>query len=521
MDGPRGAARAPLLRVAQITLVAVGVIAVAAALFAARGIALLILLGFLIAAGLDPMASALTRHGLRRGLAVTIIIGGGIASGGLFVVFAVTPAVSQFAQFASQLPNTVTEIGDRIAQGDSTIGRWLASPEVNQQLQSLLARLPTMLASSFDAVFGALSAVAGAVFATLTVTVLSIYFVLALPRIRAFSEAWLGNDERAAVMNEVLERVGGYVTGQLMVCLANGITSYIFFLIVGMPYAALLAVAVGLLDAVPQFGALLGGALGVLMALPVGLGVAIATLIFFIVYQQFENYFLAPRLFSRAVELSPLAVFVAVLLGGSLAGLVGAIAALPIAAALKVVMRYAFRDRLASLGEGGVEARRRARRRARPATATPSAPPLMLKAPPVRRAAPPVRRAARCGHRTRSSRRRATQRRRQAPSARVVHNDGHAPSHQHHSPTPAGHPRADRRHRRRRGDVGQLPRVRLLGHLLPSVAGRPGRAQAGAPADPLPDGRHGPAPRPRSCQVRAGRRRRDGQAAPARGLGHL
>jgi predicted PurR-regulated permease PerM len=350
----RRVGRHPLLpRVAQITLVVLAVVAVAAAAYTIRGILLLIGIGFLIAAGLDPLVSALTRRGMRRGLAVAAIIGGGVLSVGLFIVFAVTPAVTQFAEFATQLPDTLTHLTDRLTRGDTTIGRWLASPDVSQQVQKLLSRLPGMIASSVDAVFGAVSAVAGAVFATLTVTVLSIYFVLALPRIRRFLADWLGDDERTEVMNEVFNRVGGYVTGQLMVCLANGVASYIFFTIIGMPYAALLAVAVGLLDAVPQFGALLGGALGVIMALPQGLGVAIATLVFFVVYQQFENYFLAPRLFSRAVELTPLAVFVAVLIGGSLAGLGGAIAALPAAAALKVIMRYAFRDRLAAMGAAG------------------------------------------------------------------------------------------------------------------------------------------------------------------------
>ena len=116
-------------------------------------------------------------------------------------------------------------------------------------------------------------------------------------------------------MSDALGRVGGYITGQLAVCLLHGVCSYVVFLIIDLPYAALLAVTVAILDAVPQVGALLGALVALVFAVPLGLVTTVVVVVYFVVYQQVENYVVAPRVFSRAVELSPLAVFVAVLRG--------------------------------------------------------------------------------------------------------------------------------------------------------------------------------------------------------------
>jgi predicted PurR-regulated permease PerM len=156
-------------------------------------------------------------------------------------------------------------------------------------------------------------------------------------------------------MNESLARIGGYVTGQIIVSLTAGITSGVVLGLLGVPYAPVLGVVVAFFDAVPQVGASIAAVLCTAVALTESLALGIVTLLFMLGYQQFENYVLAPRVFSRSVDLSPVAVFIAVLVGASALGPVGALTALPVAAALKVVLSYVFRDRLERIESSDID----------------------------------------------------------------------------------------------------------------------------------------------------------------------
>lgn len=195
--------------------------------------------------------------------------------------------------------------------------------------------------------FGVLGALFGGVFATVTVLALLVYFTLAMPRIRAAVDRALARDDRVQAADAALRRIGGYVSGQLLVSAIAGLVSLGFFLVVGMPYPALLALVVAVLDAIPQIGATLASLVGVAAALTVSVGLAVTTLVFFIFYQALENYLVAPRVFSRTVEISPAAAFVAILVGSFLGGLLGAVTALPLTAAGKVVIRQVLDERRA------------------------------------------------------------------------------------------------------------------------------------------------------------------------------
>lgn len=131
----------------------------------------------------------------------------------------------------------------------------------------------------------------------------------------------------------------------MLVSAVAGLASLVFFLLAGFPYPAVLALLVAVFDALPQIGAALASLVGVGVALTQSVGLAVATLVFFCVYQMVENYLVAPRVFARTVELSPAAAFVALLLGGAVGGLLGAITALPITAAGKVILRQVLDER--------------------------------------------------------------------------------------------------------------------------------------------------------------------------------
>ncbi|MGH2554731.1 MAG: AI-2E family transporter, partial [Actinomycetota bacterium] len=184
--------------------------------------------------------------------------------------------------------------------------------------------------------------VASVIFNMLTIGILTIYFLMALPRGERTAERRLGETrghQDLMIFREALDRVGGYVSGNLATSVIAGIVSYVFLRIAGVPFAAALAMWVAIADLIPTVGATLGAVVAVMVALFDSLWLGIATAIFFVVYQQVENYVIVPRVMKRAVDLSPAAVIVSVLIGGSLAGFAGALLALPLAAAAKVVIR--------------------------------------------------------------------------------------------------------------------------------------------------------------------------------------
>ncbi|WP_285664275.1 AI-2E family transporter [Actinorhabdospora filicis] len=337
----------PFWRYAVITAIVLLTGGVAYLAVQAIGVLILIFLSFLLAAGLEPLVSLFTRHGMRRGLAVTIVcvsltvIVLGLAAVGL------APAVRQFAQLLESLPDTLTKLGDQVSDENNAIGQFVRREDVQEGLKKALTALPDALSSSFGFLIGLLGKIGAGVFSVMTIAALTVYFMMALPRIVDGVARLLGNPEWAGVMREALGKIGGYVSGQIVICAAAGGCAYVFFLVARVPYPALLALGVAALDLVPQVGATLGAILGVGMALTVSLTTAIATVAFFCAYQLFENYLLAPRVFATATSLTPLSAFAAALVGGAAAGLVGAVAALPVTAALQVVVRYVFASRFA------------------------------------------------------------------------------------------------------------------------------------------------------------------------------
>lgn len=332
----------PLTYWAQVTAVVVGVVALALLLNELRGVALSVFLGLFLAIAAEPFIAWMESRGLHRGVAIAVLTVSGLLVFAGVVALLLYPAVKQVGAFVDSLPELAQALSDRLA----TFGVRLDDPAIRDRLSALTERLPGMLGQSVGAVFGIVGGVVRALFTTLTVVVLALYFMFAMPSMRSYVAKALRRPERVDVLNQSLDRIGGYVTGQVVVSTSAGLTSGIVLGLIGVPYAAVLGVGMALFVAIPQIGATLGAIVCTAVALTAGVDLAIYTFLFLLAYQQFENYVLAPRVFSKAVDLSPVAVFIAVLVGGTVVGGVGALTALPIAAALKVVFRYVFRDEL-------------------------------------------------------------------------------------------------------------------------------------------------------------------------------
>jgi predicted PurR-regulated permease PerM len=321
---------------AYVSLGVLATLAAAAAVYTARAILIRVLIALFVAISLDPAVRTLTRWGMRRGWAVLLIF---VLAMGLVAAFllSVIPAmVDQFQALVQDFPHYIANLQDRSARFRQLSDRF----NLTNQIQGLLASLPGRLGTGLLGITGRLF---GALFSTLTVLVLTIYFMADLPRlrhgmVRLFPRARQAQLGRIA--DVMIDKVGAYMIGNLLVSIVAGLASFVAFTALKVPFSVPLAFVVALCDLIPMIGATLGAVIGVLVALfaadlwPTTVLVAA----FFIVYQQLENYFVAPRILRSTVNLSAAAVLLAGLIGATALGLVGALMAIPVAAAMKVVL---------------------------------------------------------------------------------------------------------------------------------------------------------------------------------------
>jgi predicted PurR-regulated permease PerM len=235
MVAPPRPRRMPLGDYAAITRVVLLVLLAAGAAYVARGALLLVFVGFFLATGIEPAIQWLGRRGLRRGLAlVLVVLALLVIVTGLLAVL-VVPAVAQVGQLAAELPDLLARLGDRFGGPGTSVGAALSDPAHHQQIQQALSGIGTVVTTSLAAVFGLLGALFGGIFATLTVLVLLVYSALAMPRIRAGLDGWLEREDRISTADQALGRIGGYVSGQIIVSGVAGLASFVFFLIAGLP----------------------------------------------------------------------------------------------------------------------------------------------------------------------------------------------------------------------------------------------------------------------------------------------
>ncbi len=300
----------------------------------ARSVLVLIGLALFIAAGLDPAVSWLTRRRLPRWSAVIVVllVVAAIVAG--FVAAAIPPLTAQVTALAHELPHYMTSLQDH----NSELGKLNARYHVEQRLTKLLSSKGTALVGG---VLGAGELVLSAASAMLVVIVLVVYFLAAMPRIKLFFYRLAPASRRARVIligDEIFDKVGGYMLGNFLTSVIAGLGTWAWLEIFGVPYPVLLGLLVALLDLIPMIGSTIGGAIVSLVALTVSLPVAVATLAFYIGYRLAEDYLIVPRIMGRTVAVPAVVTVVAVLLGGALMGLIGALVAIPAAAALRLLL---------------------------------------------------------------------------------------------------------------------------------------------------------------------------------------
>jgi predicted PurR-regulated permease PerM len=309
------------------------------ALTNALQVIILIIVALFLAVGLNPGVEALERLGISRRWSVLLVF---LALVGFFVGFgfAIVPPLSQ--QTSAIIHNLTSGNG------------YLEQLQNNPRLQDLdhryhvIQKARTALQSkdlgtrAANGAVGVGQVVLSGLFSTLTVLILTLYFLNSLPNITGFMYRLAPRSRRARVAllgDEILARIGGYVAGNLFISLIAGVTTYIFLLIAGVPYALALALLVSITDLIPLVGASIGAVFVTALSFFSGLWTGVATGIFFIIYQQVENYIVQPRVMKRSVDVQPAVTIIAALIGGTLLGVIGALLAIPAAAAVALILR--------------------------------------------------------------------------------------------------------------------------------------------------------------------------------------
>ena len=312
-------------------------------LLSISSVLILLVLAMFLAIGLNPTVEWFMKQGMRRSLAVLLVLFVVITVLVLFVV-AVAPVIS-----------------DQIALITKNAPDWFETLQRNRQVQSLDDRFDVIHkvqdyvtqgdfgGKVFGGALGVGLAVLSALANSLIVLVLMVYFLVSLPSIKhaAYSLAPASKRPRVSELGDrIIRSTGAYVAGAFLVSVFAGISTLIFTFLVGLgDYAFALAFIVGLLSLIPVVGAVVSGIIITLLALTVSPTTALVAAVYYIAYQQIESYFIYPRIMKRSVDIPGAVTVIAALLGGSLMGIIGALLAVPVAAALLLLHREVFLKR--------------------------------------------------------------------------------------------------------------------------------------------------------------------------------
>ncbi len=348
-DGPFGSPGTPLSRHSAFYVGFMGTVGVLVALVLGmairevQSVLILILVSIFLAVGLNPLVEWLMRRGLGRRwsvLAVTVALLGFLT---IFVVSLVPVLRDQIEALIESAPGWLEDL-----QRDSRVQNLDDKYDVIEKINERL-RDPDLAESAFGSVFTVGLAVLSGLFNAFLIFVLTVYILTSLPQIKraAYGLAPASRRQRVTYLgDEILRSVGGYVAGAFVIASLAGISSFVFLEIVGLgEYAVALALVVAILDFVPLIGATIGATIVSLIGFATEPKIGIICVVFYIVYQQAENYLIYPRVMRSSVDVPGVVTVIAVLIGGSLLGVVGALLAIPTAASLLLILREVYQPR--------------------------------------------------------------------------------------------------------------------------------------------------------------------------------
>lgn len=320
--------------VATVLLVIAGFVLAGYAFTQVTRVLVWLLTAAFLALALDPAIRRLEGHGMRRGAALGIVIFSlfALLAGAMFVI--VPPLVQQVQTMETVIPDVVTSF----TQLDFM--QWLDQRfDIIDKLETQVDHVPAAIAEDMSGIFTSIaSGIVGAL-AILAVTILLLVYGEGLVRESLRLMPSLGHHRSWEIIERAYTGVSAYVFGTVSVALIAGSVMLVLLLVLGVPLAFPLALWVAFTAIVPVLGAMLGAIPAILVATADEPWKGVAVIVAMIVYQQIESIILQPAIIGRVVQLSPLVVFVAFLLGADLLGIVGAILAVPAAATLQIALQ--------------------------------------------------------------------------------------------------------------------------------------------------------------------------------------
>jgi predicted PurR-regulated permease PerM len=331
--------RFPVKTILTVLGLIVAVWALLHVIVVARSVIVYILIALFLALAINPLVAWLMQRGVRsRGLAsgtACLIVLAAIAAIGFAFIPTLVDNVNKFVDAAPGYVHDLTN-------GRGRLGFLETKYHVVERLEKYVhqggaKKLFGLSGAAISVTKGVLSFIVGAV----TVAFLTFFMLLEGP---AWTERFYGllapesRPRWRAVGHDIYRQVGGYVTGNLAISLIAGALATFVLLLLGVPFAVALGLLVGLLDLIPLVGATFAAVIVVGVGFLHSVVAGIVLIVFFIVYQQVENHILQPLVYNRTVALSPLAILISILIGAELAGVLGALAAIPVAGAIQVVI---------------------------------------------------------------------------------------------------------------------------------------------------------------------------------------
>ena len=337
-------------QIARIMLTVAAFLALLYLLVEIRSTLLLLGIAVFLAVALGPAVDFFQSRGrLPRAASILLVylliffVFGGVLS------LIVPPVVNGATDLSRDLPGYVTDLRD-----NKTIRNFDNKYDITTKLQDEAQKLPDKLGDAAGALQSIATGVVNAAFQMLTILTMTFFLLLDGKRMARFLITRFGRhrEERLqGIAERIYKSTSGYVAGALTITSINGILTFIVLTILGVPFAVPLAVMMSFFGLIPLIGATIGGVLILIVTLFTDFPSAtIIYAIFLIVYQQVENNVLQPFIFKRTVNVHPLAVIVAILAGAALLGVVGALVAIPIAAAVQIVLKEYFADKTITSG---------------------------------------------------------------------------------------------------------------------------------------------------------------------------
>jgi predicted PurR-regulated permease PerM len=302
---------------------------------------------FFLAVALNPAVSFFSKYLPRqsRGGAIAVVLLTFFVVTGFLVYSFLPPLITQTQALINSIPGFIAQLQNLGGPFGDLAQRFDLGSRLSEVSGDIVKGVSSATGSALNLIANVFSGVA----AVLTIFALTFFMLFE-------TKTWMHNfwaltppahrERNRQLATQMYNAVTGYVNGNFLTSLIAAVTAAIMMFILGVPYAIPLAMVVGLLDLVPLVGATVAAVIVVLVALSESSVDAIILAVYFVVYQQIENNILQPLVYGRSTELSPLVVTIAILIGATLAGIFGALVAIPIAACIKVILFHFYGDRL-------------------------------------------------------------------------------------------------------------------------------------------------------------------------------